>query len=75
MGLVQEKILLILPYQHFPNSIASNAIRTYNPHSACLKYAALGSVSNSALISLQRGNGCRTIILVLAHAIISGFTE
>lgn len=35
--------------QHLPRTRASNAILTYIPFSACLKYAARGSESNSGL--------------------------
>lgn len=61
-------------YSHFPKTIARMAIRTYIPFSACLKYAALGSVSNSLLISSMRGNGCITIIRRLANVINCGVT-
>ncbi len=35
--------------QHLPSTRANNAILTYIPHSACRKYAALGSLSISGL--------------------------
>jgi hypothetical protein len=58
--------------QHLPRTMASRAIRTYMPHSACRKYAALGSESNSGLISKTRGKGCMTTILRFARVISCG---
>lgn len=52
--------------------MANNAIRTYIPHSACLKYAALGSESNSGDISKTLGKGCITTIFRFALVINCG---
>lgn len=57
-----------------PATIASRAIRTYIPYSACLKYAARGSESNSDEISSTRGRGCITIIRRRALVINCGVT-
>lgn len=55
------------------NRVASRAMRTYTPYSACRKYAARGSESKLGLISPTRGSGCITIIPVdLANVISSG---